>query len=93
MTKKLHWARTPAGKKHMAKMRRASAQARRRAKKGVTHHVNVKQQSQEELPNHIVAFAAGHILCWIETHARSHRVSATALTHRLGKILQQQASG
>lgn len=98
--KKPHWSHTTAGKKHMAKMRRASVLQRKRAKKGVTKNVNqqpspqgASAHAQEQLPTHVIAFAAGHILCWLEAHARSHRVSAAALTYRLGKILQSQASG
>lgn len=44
--------------------------------------------SSEQLSDHLVGYAFGHVEAWLQIYAASHRVPVASLAHRVGALLQ-----
>lgn len=49
------------------------------------------EREQEEIQEHIIAFAVGYITAWTDAYAASHRVPAPTVAYRVGQALQASA--
>jgi hypothetical protein len=89
VAKKQHWTQTPAGRKKMARVARNSHRARKKAAPTPKPETSPHGHS---LPHDVVAYALGHLECWIDAFAKSAGVSPEALAARLGAVLRSNNS-
>jgi hypothetical protein len=74
-----HWTQTPKGRARLKELKEA-----RNAQQKPTE---VDLQSNDDQA-HLVAFAAGHITCWLDIYARSHGLPTAVLANRVGEVLR-----
>jgi hypothetical protein len=80
--KKKHWTQTRAGKAKLAAAHAKAAQTRAARSTPTT-----EKPHASDIPHDTLAYALGHVECWLDTFAKSAGVSAETLTARVGAVL------
>jgi hypothetical protein len=85
-----HWTQTKEGRARMsAILRRRHAKKKGGAisLKGATNVI----LDQTQVPDHVLAYALGHVTAWIESYSASHGLLASSIAYRLGEVLYRSA--
>lgn len=94
--KKLHWTKRPENKAKLAKMVKKSVAAKKAIRNGKQPKATKPKAAPKPqptnngsgIPEDTIAYALGHVECWIETFAKSAGVPSEALAFELGTVLR-----
>lgn len=75
----MHWTQKPENKARLKKMRRKSARLKK------NFHLRTPNEPQEDAHT---AYAFGYTQAWLQTYSERLGIAQSALTIRVGKLLQ-----